>query len=146
TGTLTGDRYWVLRVDPWGSVRAHQTRDTVDLQLVGCAETGEALAIHAPPDVRAYVRARGGSLFVWFGPPGGTSGRLTHSVRPPAGGRLFDTYDAGDFALKLEHGIEPPGGIRLRVGRSWRGRRLVLSPDLEGYIGFGGPDWGLPGG
>ena len=68
----------------------------------------EPIRIVAPPDVREFVRARGGRLYVWTVPhysPRGTITLLETAASRPAGAAdRFVRFTAGDFDLYLDCG------------------------------------------
>ena len=68
----------------------------------------EPIRIVAPADVREFVRARGGRLYVWtvphFSPRGTITLLETATTRPGRRADGFARFTAGDFALYLDCG------------------------------------------
>jgi len=82
--------------------------DVLSAVVSGGGTYEEPIRIVAPPDVREFVRARGGRLYVWtvphFSPRGTITLLETATVRPgrPAGD--YARFSAGDFTLLLDCG------------------------------------------
>ena len=68
----------------------------------------EPIRIVAPPEVREFVRARGGKLYVWtvphFSPRGTLTLLETATIRPAKRAGGFARFAAGDFSLYLDCG------------------------------------------
>jgi len=87
----------------------------------------EPIRIVAPPDVREFVRARGGKLYVWtvphFSPRITITLLETATTRPAGPAERFVRFSAGDFDLYLDSGpLAWPDELVLELKRR---RRLV---------------------
>src|SRR6478735_4758043 len=117
TRVTRADVPYLISVDHQGDIRTREVRwPTRQLSVVTCRETGASIALHASHDVRGFIRAGGGRIFLWLEPPGAPLVGTRVSFRPPST-VLFDEFDATDFTLHVEHGFEPPAGVRLDVRR-----------------------------
>jgi hypothetical protein len=96
--------------------------------------------IDASAAARAYIRERGGRLYVWLDDIGG-GGWATERVSTfaPEGGRQFDEFYAGDFTLCLERDFRPPM-VKLRLRRWWPAAPISIRTGLEAS------EKGVPGG
>ena len=130
---VRADVPYLISVDHHGDIRAREVRwPTRHLSVVTCRETGVSIALNASRDVRSFIRAGGGRVFLWLEPPGATLVGSRASLRPPNVPVFFDEFDASDFTLHVEHGFEPPQGVRLDLRRFPR-RSLVVSTGFETY-------------
>lgn len=89
----------------------------------------DTMQVLASPEAVAYVRERGGSLFVWVEPLD-TQGRVSYldaSTESPGADRSFTRLTGGDFDLFLDTGgLSLPERIELEL-RGWRRKRLRAS-------------------
>jgi len=132
-GEVRADLPYLISVDHHGDIRAREVRwPTRHLSVVTCRETGVTIALNASRDVRSFIRAGGGRVFLWLEPPGAPLVGSRASLRPPNVPVFFDEFDASDFTLHVEHGFEPPQGVRLDLRRFPR-RSLVVSTGFERY-------------
>jgi len=132
-GEVRADVPYLISVDHHGDIRAREVRwPTRHLSVVTGRETGVSIALNASCDVRSFIRAGGGRVFLWLEPPGAPLVGSRASLRPPNVPVFFDEFDASDFTLHVEHGFEPPQGVRLDLRRFPR-RSLVVSTGFERY-------------
>jgi len=127
-GEVRADLPYLISVDHHGDIRAREVRwPTRDLSVVTCRETGVSIALNASRDVRSFIRAGGGRVFLWLEPPGAPLVGSRASLRPPNVPVFFDEFDASDFTLHVEHGFEPPQGFVSTSG-GFRGAALSSLP------------------
>jgi hypothetical protein len=113
---------------------ANQTRTTV---LDGTAMSNAPVRVMVPDDVRAAIRERGGSLYIWTHAHGVCEGRVTFldvaTERPESVSLPFERLDAGDLEVFLAIGslLRPEfvelelQGRRRKIRAYWNGQASV---------------------
>jgi hypothetical protein len=85
------------------------------------------MKILAPPEAEAFVRERGGHLYVWTDRTrccGGAMTLLQTSMDPPERGGDFHEFVGEGFKLSFDSGrLAPPDELHLAL-KGWRRKRI----------------------
>ena len=82
-----------------------------------------AVRIRSSMEADRLVRQRGGRLYVWLAPFGGSFTRLTVSTKPPRDEVDFELVHGGGFELLLDRNLQRPRVVEVSLGR-WPRRRF----------------------
>jgi hypothetical protein len=112
----------------------------------------DAIRVEASAEAGAFIRERGGALYVWLKPLNAVWGTIHVATDPPSLEVDFETIDAGGFEVLLDPELSRPAELRITLRHFPRAkvrvRGLRAGVDGGGDCGGGGGDvcWDSGGG